>query len=265
MRKLSFATNNDSNYTKVLIPSGYNDLTVDQFQRIISEWDGKDKLKIFSILLGSEIDGISHSKDPKLIKAFHNCIQFLYNERIEWDKLPLPEFFSFTHDHGMNQIRIPKNLGRLTLGQNIAISDAMDKVRREIKPDQIAFTKDFPFESIIAYACSVYLQPLITNSQFDDEKAAEIEKQILLLPIVKMYPIGFFFLTQLMNSGKKHTLSLNHLTQKLIGNGRSWLGSLRLNFYGHTKTWHSLTVMLRGFTAILTLFTTNPLTMFSIL
>jgi len=256
MKKLSFATNTDSAYTEVLIPSGYNDLTVDQFQRIVKEWDGKNKLKIFSILLGSEIDGISYSKDEKLITAFWDCIKFLYTEKIDWAGLPLPEFFAYQDETGIRQIKIPKNLGRLSLGQNIAIRDAMDLVSRETE-ERICFTPGFTFESLIAYVCSVYLQPLITNSPFDDEKAAEIERQILQMPIVKMYPIGFFFLNQLMNSGKKSTLTLSHLIRRLTGSGKTLLGSLRLNFYGHTKTWHLLTVMLRGIVAILILSITS--------
>lgn len=260
MLKISFKTNTNE-HTEALIPSGYNDLTTDQLQRIVKEWDGKDKLKIFSILLGSEIDGLTYSKDEKLIKSFWQCIQFLYTERIEWDQLPLPEFFAWQDDDGMKQIKIPKNLGRLSLGQNIAIRDAMDNVLREMTVDRIAFTKDFPYETILAYTCSVYLQPLITNSQFDDEKAAEIEKQILILPAIKMYPIAFFFLNQLMNSGKKHTLNLNHLIQRLIGNGRRWQGSHRLNFYSLIKTFHLLTVTLQGFIVTRIWYITKALTM----
>jgi hypothetical protein len=177
------------------IPESWNEISVEQYQRIVKEWDGYDWIKLFSILSGLEVNDISTSTDGKLETTLYRCIQFVF-EKSELENIPMPKKLELRtiwfKDSPLvyDSVTIPENLGRLSIGQAIQARKLLEE------------SKDI--RECISSVTAIYLQPLIDKGPFDMLRAIEIEQVILKMYISKIYPIGFFFLNQLSESGRKH-------------------------------------------------------------
>lgn len=184
----------------VEIPQSWDELSTDMFQRIATEWDCKDAIKLFSIASGIDYDGIRDSKDRTLETKLIAAIQFIYKSPIEWDNIKSPE----TLEINGKSIVIPKNIAALTIGQSIVLKQRIQEYANEFKhrKDVPVFIKDFYFDGLISYAIAIYLQPIVYDCPFDTLKAYELEREILKMPITKTYPIGFFLLARLMGFGR---------------------------------------------------------------
>jgi hypothetical protein len=176
------------------IPESWDEMSVEQYQRIIKEWDGYDWIKLFSILSGLEVNDISTSTDGKLETTLYRCIQFVFTKP-EMENIPMPKELTlrpiWLSDCPLlvDTVKIPENLGRLSIGQAIQARKLLEE------------SKDI--RECMSSVTAIYLQPLIDKGPFDMLRAIEIEQVILKMYISKIYPIGFFFLNQLSGSGKR--------------------------------------------------------------
>lgn len=192
MLKLTCTTNKGKE--KVSCPERWDEVSVDQFQRIIREWDGQDWLQIFSILSGLNVNDIRTSTDHKLETALYQCIQFVF-AKSELEDLPIPEEMTlrpiWLSDAPLvcDVVKIPKKIGKLTIGQAIQARKLLEG------------TKDI--RECISSVTAIYFQPLIDKTDFDFLRAMEIEQVIAKMPITKIYPIGFFLVRRLNEYGRK--------------------------------------------------------------
>lgn len=192
MLKISVTTNKGSH--KISCPQAWDETSVEQFQRIIKEWDGADWIKLFSILSGLHVDDIETSTDHKLETALYQSIQFVF-AKFELEDLPIPETLDLKpiwfKDCPLvpDSVAIPKNIGRLTIGQAIQARKLLEGVS--------------DLREGISMVTAIYLQPLIDKGGFDMLHAIELEQTILKMPVTKIYPIGCFFLRRLSGYGKK--------------------------------------------------------------
>jgi len=173
------------NERKIRLPESWDEVTVDLYQRLL-EWDQKDRLQLFSILTGESYTKIENTRDTTLENKLYALTNFLYAE---------PEFYygeipSVLKLSGKS-IKIPKELGDLTFGQNIHVRQG------------IAGRKDA--RTGISLVCAIYLQPYFKGTdeptKFDYLEATVIESEILNMPIKHFYAIGCFFLGKLQTSG----------------------------------------------------------------
>lgn len=193
-----------TNGQKKKAPTCWREVTVEQAQRIAKEWDCVDKITLFNILTGTEYQRVRESTD--IGGTFWDVIQFAYFPS-EVKNAKLPRVIKLNG----KLIGIPQKVGRLTIGQSIAVRQKMEEVQMRIEKaikenpgfKKYTFTDGFYFDEIIAFTCAVYLQPLYDLSPFDDERAAQLEKDILRMSITDVYPIGFFLLSQQLSFGKK--------------------------------------------------------------
>lgn len=180
---------------KAVIPESWDETSVEQFQRIIKEWDGADVVKLFSILSGIEVNDIATSKDGRLETTLYQCIRFVYAP-FNLEALPIPETLwlrpIWLKDQPLlvDHVVIPKKIGRLTIGQAIQARKLLEEAK--------------DLREGISMVTAIYLQPLIDKSSFDMLRAIELEQVILKMPITKVFPIGFFFLKTLSGYGTKH-------------------------------------------------------------
>ncbi len=188
---------------RIRVADSWATATTDTFQRIISLWqpelDIKERstLKLFNIMVGLDISP-EEEDDIDLAAAIWECTRFVYEENMNLTKLPVPKFISIS---GV-KIEIPKDLGRLKIGQNI-------HARQELA----AVNDSNAAMSIIV---AIYLQPLIDKSAFDFHRAKQIELQILQMPITQIYPIGFFLLNRLRNYGKGLLPNLSRMIRMIM-------------------------------------------------
>jgi hypothetical protein len=182
MLKITARTNKGKHIIQV--PESWQEVTTEKFIRIIKEWDGEDWIKLFSILSDQDYDGISQSKDSKLEGTLYQAIEFVLSN-FDFEKLEVPSFLMFNN----RQVQIPKNIGRLSIGQSIQARKSLEGLS-DIREG-------------ISMITAIYLQPLIDKENYDHLRAIEIEQDILKMPIIHIFPIGFFLLRELERSGIK--------------------------------------------------------------
>lgn len=192
MLKVTCQTNKGKH--KLSVPDCWDEVTVDQYQRIIKEWDGTDWIKLFSILSGLEVNDIKSSTDYRLETALYQCIQFVF-AKYELDELTLPEEITlrplwYSKDHLVcDVVQIPKKLGRMTIGQTMQARKLLEDTR--------------DIREAISSVTAIYFQPLIDRTEFDMIRAIELEQVIAKMSITKIYPVGFFLLRRLNESGQR--------------------------------------------------------------
>lgn len=181
-------------------PQSWDETPTQTFQRIATEWDWENFVQLFSIISGIEYKSIRESTDGRLETKLVAAVQYIINPKkpIQWDKLPFPSHYVYRG----KKIKLSKN--SVTIGQSIAVKQAMQayalKYMDNLKIK--TFVKDFFFDGLIAYAASVYLQPILTGVPFDSELASDIESDLLKQPITEVYPIGFFLLVRSQANGQ---------------------------------------------------------------
>lgn len=199
-------------WTDVHCPEDWEEVSVEQFQKIVSTWDGVDFVVAFSILSGLEINDIALSKDHKLETAMYHCIQFLFTGFDQLERLPLPRVLMlrpiWQKDCPLlvDEVIIPKHIGRLSIGQNIQARKSLEGVK-DIREG-------------ISIITAIYLQPLIDKGKYDHLRAIELEQIILKMPITKIFGIGFFLLRRLNANGSWLTIVLNLWRRTRIKKGR---------------------------------------------
>lgn len=208
IRILTRSSNSGKHIIKM--PVCWEEVTTQQYQTMIADWDKKDRIKLFSILSGRDYAGVVKSKDHRLESTLVNTTAFVYDQPMDFKKLPLPGFFKIKG----RTVKIPKDPGSLSIGQNIHIRQAM-----EGKGD---------LKELISLSVAIYLQPLYDEKDFDYDRALELEKEILLMPIVKTYPVGFFFLRKQNSFGRKLWHAWHLMKKVLTSRGRQSLGWQRL-------------------------------------
>jgi hypothetical protein len=185
MIKLKARTNEGKK--TILVPERWDEVTVEQFQRLYSEWKNEDIIQAFSILSGEQYNTIAESKDGNLEKVMYSSIRFLFETPMPFDQSHMPMFLDFTVNGKAKPIMMPKHLGRLSIGQAIQARKSVEGVN--------------DLRSAISIVTAIYVQPILDESKFDHLRAIEIEQQILRMPASKIYPIGFFLFKRLYGSG----------------------------------------------------------------
>ncbi len=196
----------DPNGNKIATPDRWSNCSTRIFQRIIYEWQpelaikDRSRLLLFSILIDKPEQLIAESSDPALEAALYECTRFVYEDPTDFTKLPVPEEITIA---GV-PIKLKRDLGRMTIGQNI-------HVRGELNDNALVKTADDKlFAKRVSTTAAIYLQPQfdamiqlqVGKMPFDFDSAKQLEQIILEMPITEVYPVGFFFLNQLYLSGQ---------------------------------------------------------------
>lgn len=182
----------------VSCPTKLKDLTTEKFQRIALDWsyDGtfQSLVKLFGILTDQRFSTYLESTSI-LMATILRLTQFVFF--MDGDLLAMEKPKEFRYNGRV--IPIPSKLGRLTLGQNLQIKQALKGNPR----------------GYIALALAVYLQPIIDGTPFDEERMAVLQKEFEALPITETYHVGFFYSSQRTPSGSVLDVFLP-LTRKIM-------------------------------------------------
>jgi hypothetical protein len=195
-------TNNGKKFHAI---NSWPECSVAKYQRIVKE-QPKDPVGLFSILTDQDYEFINNSTDPDIEIRMNACIDFFFSDPEGFKGVGLQKIIKIDN----KILEVPSRPGALTLGQAI-------QLRR-----RIAETK-FLQENIAA-AAAIYLQPLYDEAPFDMDKALDLEKILLTMPITRIYPVGFFLLRRLTSSGRWYLISSLQMRLTAIENA---LNSLR--------------------------------------
>lgn len=200
------------NGKRIDLPSGWHEVDTETFQRIKSI-EEPDIISLFSAVAGFDHQMVAQSDDIELELAMYQVTSFIVNTNGEeyFRKAEPPHFFEIVG----KKVAVERNLEAMTIEQNLVVRQRLI---------QLKF-----LEQAISFVIAVYLQPKI-DGKFDLNRAKEIEKDVLKMPIEDTFPIGFFLLNRLQTFGKNGVrLWLHHLTSWMSSNTRwpkwrKWIG-----------------------------------------
>lgn len=163
------------------------------YQNVIRKWEPEVKLldrdpgKLLSILSGIDtpFSIVNLSTDSDLWKA----MRFVYEQPTWFDALPLPNFFIFEG----RKYKVPMRIKELSIGQNLMMKQAMQSEKANSRGE-------IDLRPLVSKAIAIYMQPII-DGKLKTSRVAEIEEQVLEMPITATYSLGFFLLNRLKNSG----------------------------------------------------------------
>jgi hypothetical protein len=176
------------------LPSGWHEIDTETFQRIKSI-EEPTLISLFSAVAGFDYQLVAESSDMDLELAMYQVTSFIVNTAGEeyFRNAEPPQYFTIQG----KQIKIEKNIEAMTIEQNLVVRQKLANLKF--------------IEQAISFVISVYLQPKI-DGKFDLNKAKEIEKEVLKMPIEDTFPLGFFLLNRLQTFGKSGVrLLLHHL------------------------------------------------------
>lgn len=180
------------NAKNISLPSGWDEITVDQFFRLKDNASNPDILTQLAILSNTERGFWFDTEIPD--KEFELIV-----DAITWAVTP-PDLDSFimppVYLLGEKTLVIPKDLTLKTLGQKVTF-EQMVLTKALLIDDKPVFDIN-----VVCEAVAIYLQPLYTGEKFDPEKLEHITHLVRLTLFSDVYGIASFFLTQLFPSVK---------------------------------------------------------------
>jgi hypothetical protein len=181
---------------KIIIPESWDETNTGQFEKMVT-WDQKNLIELFSIMSGLDVKVLENTYDPALEQSLIECTNYVYTPY---------EFIKEVPDSlviDKKKFKIPKDVGGLTIGQNILVAQggADAKVKEEL----------------LSLATAIFLQPLYDNCELDYDKALILRDKIRLEPITKIYPVGFFLLNPQIGFGVILRKLLSRMTMTLRG------------------------------------------------
>lgn len=182
---ISFKIKHEGKTHRLKMPSNWDEVTVSQFIRIEQAPEIKGNyLKLLSILSGLDLPIIINTK-ANLQMQTAEALRFFTLSPPDWEKLDKRENFIFKG----KSYKVPKNLEFERFGVKVLLQNKIDQAKEDIV-------------TVIPYAVSIYLQPLIDKGDFDEEKAKAYEKEFLEMRILEVFPIASFFFRKLIESQK---------------------------------------------------------------
>lgn len=209
MKTLTYRTNKGKGTLQC--PESWDEVTVEQYLRYVKEWDGEDWIQLFSIMSGMDVDDVSTSTNGQIENALYECIEFVFRP-YDWAALKIPKELElkalWLKDNPLMApcVKLPEKIGRLSIGQAIQARRSLEDVK--------------DLREGISIVTAIYLQPLVDGGKFDHFQAIQLEQLILKNRITKIYPVGFFLLTQLKRRGSWLGNVLSRLKRMSTRKGR---------------------------------------------
>lgn len=170
------------NEKDINIPIGWSEVSTELYQKLKSV-DEPTVVKLFAVICGMKDAEIADAKNEELEMMIYNLSSFVFSDEY-FRYYKTPDYITIDG----KDIQLPKNLESMTIEQNLIVRQRLSNCKF--------------LEELIAFCTAIYLQPKIDNSIFNQERAKEIESRLLQMPIDQVFPIGFFLLNRLKNSGK---------------------------------------------------------------
>lgn len=179
--------------------SSWMELSTRHYERLIPELskqiDERDYFKIFQILTDTNFKGYEPTSENEV--TIWNAVKWIVEEQFQFSEV-LPKVLSFKDQI----ITIPKKIKALSIGQNIALKQVLERSK-------------FMDENI-SIAVAIYLQPLIDGSKFNSDRVSEIKKDIEQMPVYLIRPIGFFLFKSVYPHGNGQVSYWQRIKNNLI-------------------------------------------------
>ena len=184
------------NGVKKDIPDCFERLTARQYEMLVpelaKEMEARDHFAMFNILAGTDFKDYHANSENEV--TIWNAIRWIYEQSFT---STMPTVLKIED----KIITVPKKIKAMTIGQNIALRQLIEKSKY--------------VEENICAACAIYLQPLIDGTKFNPDRVDDVKKVIEAMPAYLIRPIGFFLLTSALPRGNGQTNFLSRMKNNL--------------------------------------------------
>lgn len=185
------------------LPSGWHEVTVDQFLRLRKAGQSLSQVEMLSIFSGLPVETWMRVPLTEINFDLLNAALSWCHEPLELESLVCPKYISvgdvklLTGSLNVaikagHMVRVPKDLRIETYGQKVMF-DLMVLPELEKSGDVV---------DCIDSALAIYLQPAISGKPFDSDNLDPYIEAIRKCKIVEAYPVAAFFLRKLILSTK---------------------------------------------------------------
>jgi len=197
-------------------PRSYDELKTKHYQQIVAweesqkskELQDKDLFSLFNIMTDSKFTGFADTEENRA--AIWAKVRWYFETPMIVEQTPpIVLQVGFKWLTFPNLLKIPKKTDELSTGQNIVLIQAINKAKYK--------------EEILSFATAVFLQPIYDHKPFSKDRALDLEKIILEMPITKIYPVGFFLLTHVEKDGIRRLKDWSRTRNSLITKSGRWL------------------------------------------
>jgi len=133
----------------------------------------RDYFQVFKILTETDFKEWRPSVENEV--TIWNAIKWILEEKFTFSN-EIPKVLAVPFKEKL--ITIPKKIKGLTIGQNIALKQLIERSKY--------------LDENVSSAVAIYLQPLIDESKFNSERVEEIKKEVEQMPVYLIRPLGFF-------------------------------------------------------------------------
>jgi len=124
MNFLSWFAHTNKGIKEVNVPVSWSGVTLKQYARLVTEWDGTDLVQLFSILSGLSVKALNETVDPELYDSLEISTRFIYEPDPVFKKAEKPKKITVSG----RTLDVPANLNGLTIGQSIMVRQAIDSL-----------------------------------------------------------------------------------------------------------------------------------------
>lgn len=154
-------------------PTRWSEVTVGLYQKVMREWDKSSRVQLICLLYDLQIEWINNSKDIKLISVLEQASAFWYLEPMISEKQEV----IIIDD---KPVVVPLDVKNYSIGQAIECRQSLEGAKT--------------YDEVVSISTAIYLQPEYDGDKFSMERARELEKKILLMPVMEVHGTGFFLL-----------------------------------------------------------------------
>jgi len=185
MNFLSWFAHTNKGIKEVNVPVSWSGVTLKQYARLVTEWDGTDLVQLFSILSGLSVKALNETVDHELYDSLEISTRFIYEPDPVFKKAEKPKRITVAG----RTLDVPANLNGLTIGQSIMVRQAIDSAKN--------------YEEVMALALACYFQPKYDNTtEFNSNRALELLPEFEKVSVVEGYACAFFLLKKLNHHGQ---------------------------------------------------------------
>ncbi len=188
--------------TKYTCPQRWDEVTLRQFQEL-KHWDGKDFIKLLSIVTGIDYYTLFNTKNFDVDDYLLPYLEFL---KKPFDEKSTASIKEIKIDD--KYYPVPTDLKAYSFGQKIAACQAIEEAQKE----------GDVYDSL-GMVVAIYMQPIVTGKEYSQEAAKEFCLNVVNnCSITQSYRVGNFFLNSFLKSLRAKTLPwpLNTIKNKKL-------------------------------------------------
>ena len=184
------------------LPASWEEITVGQFEELSKLKLNDPESKLLSIVTGLG-EEVFHELDPDQVDEMIDVVSFVRDEKVSASNYEVPE-----------QIELDGKVITTKIEPKTANFMQRHAFERRLWPE-LKENKGV-INTGLSVALAIYLQPQITGKKFDDDSLDSTIQAVKKIPVLKGFPVAYFFTNACTRSlNKREKCLTNRLLQKV--------------------------------------------------